>query len=106
MQFNAQNLKKKIDSDFAKVIKPQIDKLVAEEIERQRDDVLAEMEEELEERETLLGRKCHPLQQKACHLEARNGFIIEFRKKGYLSQKFYQSKDWLSIAYRMRRKKP
>lgn len=105
MQFNAQNLKKKFKSDFDKVIKPQIDKLAAEEFERQRDEAMAEIEEELQEKETLLGRNCHPLQRKACHLEARNGFILEFRKKGYLSPKFYKSKDWLLISYRMRMKR-
>ncbi|NMD13765.1 MAG: hypothetical protein GYA78_00200 [Caldisericales bacterium] len=106
MDLNLKNLLKLVEKDLPKALEPKIQKLVEEKLETQRDEVAAEMEEMMEERESLLGRNCPPLQRKTCHLEARDEFIIEFRKKGYLSEKFYQSKDWLSIARPVRKKLP
>lgn len=98
MEFNAKNFKKVVEAELQKVV----DEVNAELADEQE----AALEEYMAEQEGYLGRNCHILQRKACHLEARNELIMEFRKKGYLSPKFFQSKDWLSLAFPKKRKLP
>lgn len=96
MQLNLRNLKKMIEKDLPKAIKPDIDRLIDNEVERR----LEEAEAMMEEREELHQLTCPDAQKKGCLVQFRQAVILEFRKKEYLSPKFYQSKEWLSLTPR------